>query len=100
MTETELQERVERLLDQRGLWWHHCSAPYTCNGSRGLTDLIVITTKGTHWIELKVSHAHRLSSDQVTVFHMLKASGQDYYLFTFEDLIRGRIADILDTLVT
>lgn len=54
MTEAQLLAEVTDLCGRLGLLWHHCGRPdKSCQGNRGLPDLIIAGRRGVTFRELK-----------------------------------------------
>lgn len=87
----ELQAPVEILCERLGLRYHHCRHAYSCSGQAGFPDLVIAGVHGVIFAELKLSSYHKRNSQQSVWFHTLEASGQNYRLWTKQDLKDGII---------
>jgi hypothetical protein len=82
------------------LYWHHCEDPrWRCAGPPGLPDLFICGRRGALWAEVKPHRGARLRPDQTTWKYALLAAGQQWYLWTGEDLASGEIRRILEGLL-
>lgn len=80
----EIQARAKRL----GILSHYCRNAKTCQGDRGLPDLVLVGPFGGCWVEVKMP-GDKLDPGQVIWKHALFAAAQTYYIVGPDDLTRS-----------
>jgi len=76
---------------------HACGNAYGCDG-KGLPDLIIASTKGVIFAELKQHSMSVVKPEQTTWAHTLRASGQHYRRWTIADWESRRVHADLERL--
>lgn len=97
MNEAEFQQAVIALCRGRGYLVHACGTATSCDG-KGLPDLIIASTKGVIFAELKSHSMSKVRPEQTTWGHTLRASGQHYRRWTVADWESRRVHADLDRL--
>lgn len=87
MTHARLQALVVEECQKLGLHVHTCKM---LTSQAGFPDLVIISVNGVYWRELKVP-PDELTSAQKGLMYTLRASGQDYAIWTPEDWESGQI---------
>lgn len=101
LSEATLQRLVEDLCCWYHLTYHHCRDSRHCDGN-GFPDLVIVGPLGTIFRELKVKGREPVFTQRLWG-NMLRATGQDWKVWTerdyFEGVITGELAAISDLAV-
>lgn len=101
LSEAALQRLVEDLCHWYQLTYHHCRDSRLCDG-KGFPDLVIVGPLGTIFRELKVKGRGPAFTQRLWG-NMLRATGQDWKIWTerdyFEGVITSELAAISDLAV-
>jgi hypothetical protein len=90
VTESGLQWEIINWCRVNGLLVHTCNLSVRCTG-KGFPDLIIASTNGVIWAELKAWSASKVKPEQTTWAYTLKAARQHYCRWTIADWDNGTI---------
>lgn len=98
--ETQLQldlERKLRLVENRGVLWHHCAQPQHCRGPGGWPDTLAVSTHGLLIYEIKTDTGETSPEQDKWLWTLERALITSRTLVTVRrpDLQRDRVTEEL-----
>jgi len=91
----QFQDEILKLCRNKPIHVHWCR---NLSAQRGFPDLVLIGIRGVKWRELKIPPDH-LTSEQRALGYRLTASGQDWGVWTPNDLGNGVIIGDIEGLI-